>query len=83
MKQDEAIEALDARAQRAFAKYRASAFDHADADALRAAGVPRLERIRWIGRKLAVAARSIEGFQEGREIAAAAEALLKGRDRVA
>ena len=83
MKHDETVEALEARAQRAFADYRVSAFDHADADALRVAGVSRLERIRWIGRKLTLAARSTEGFQEGREIVAAAEALLKVRSHVA
>ncbi len=83
MSHQDALDALEARAQRAFADYRVSAFDHADVDALRIAGVSRLERIRWIGRKLTLAARSTEGFQEGREIVAAAEALLRAGDRVA
>ena len=83
MSHQDALDALEARAQRAFAVYRVSAFDSVDAEALRTEGVPRLERIRWIGRKLTLAARSTEGFQEGREIVAAAEALLKVRSHVA
>jgi len=83
MSHQDALDALEARAQRAFACYRVSAFDSVDEEALRTERVPRLERIRWIGRKLTLAARSTEGFQEGREIVAAAEALLRAGDHVA
>ena len=78
-----AHEALEARARRALAHYRASAFDNVDVEAIVAAKELTLEKIRWIGRRLALSAGSTQGFQDGREIAAAAKALMKADGHVA
>jgi hypothetical protein len=77
MDRGSAQKALEERARGALALYRASAFDNVDVAAFAAAERLPLEKIRWIGRRLALSARSTGGFQEGREIAAAAEALMK------
>ena len=68
---------LEARARRALALFRAEAFDNIDVAGLSARTPIPVETVRWIGRRLALSARSTAGFQEGREIAAAAEALIK------
>ncbi len=75
--------ALDARARRAIAIFRAQAFDIIDVDALAALAPIPLETLAWIGRRLALSARTVEGFQEGRETAAAAEALIQTERDVA
>ena len=67
---------LEARARRALAVYRAEAFDNIDVAGLSARTPLPVDIIRWIGRRLALSARSTAGFQEGREIAAAADALI-------
>ena len=68
---------LEARARHALDVYRAEAFDNIDVAGLSAKAPIPVETVRWIGRRLALSARSTAGFQEGREIAAAAEALIK------
>ena len=70
---------VEIRARAALIAYRAEAFDNIDVDAILAAPVLSPERIGWIGRHLALNARSAAGFEAGRDLLRGEKGTQVGR----
>ena len=66
--EDNLLAGMEQRARAALIAYRAEAFDNVDVDGILAAPVLSPERIGWIGRHLALHARSASGFEAGRDL---------------
>ena len=67
-RKDSFLAGMDLRARAALIAYRAEAFDNVDVDGILAAPALSPERIGWIGRDLALNARSAAGFEAGRDL---------------
>ena len=76
--EDSLLAAVEQRARAALIAYRAEAFDNVDVDGILAAPALSPERIGWIGRHLAINARSAAGFEAGRGLLLEMEAAHAG-----